>query len=351
MRFFLCIVSWAAATCAWGQIPDAWQFALNTGATSYIGASNGPRSSGAFLTSAVARRDLSSHLRAESGFSTGAFGLTSAPFNRYQEQLTGGYIGFQWHANWSQTRRINPHFGFGISKFQQALFADLLDANGVPYHVWSDGELYDMAENAPYANLYAQTVLPDFQTETLVSTSQVWGLPIRVGVEWQLSDQFNLEAANAWMMGMTPALLAEPAEAMTSFTVGLGWRPGGKLFQDPRIPASFLARNADSDGDGIPDRKDQCFNTPVPAQVDACGCPRDSDLDGVPDFLDEQANSQGPVDARGVEVSAFDPVLSIPAPSRLEFRQIIAEPATGIRPHLPVGQALSSPPTQSVENP
>ena len=351
MRFFLCIVSWAVAACAWGQIPDAWQIALNTGATSYTGAPNGPQSSGAFLTSAVARRDLSSHFRAESGFSTGAFGLTSTPYNRYQEQLTGGFIGFQWHANWSQTRRINPHVGIGISQFQQALFGDLLDANGVPYHVWSDGALYDMAEDAPYANLYAQSVLPDFETETLLSTTLAWSLPIRVGIEWQLTDQINLEAANAWFMGMSPALMEEPVQAMTSFTVGLGWRPGGKLFQDPRIPAAFLARNADSDGDGIPDRKDRCFNTPDLAQVDACGCPHDSDLDGVPDYMDEQANSQGMVDARGVEVSATDPELTIPVLSRLEFRQIIAEPATGIRPHLPVGQALSSPPAQPVENP
>src|SRR5207253_462495 len=44
---------------------------------------------------------------------------------------------------------------------------------------------------------------------------------------------------------------------------------------------SFHARARDSDADGVPDRDDQCPNTPKGARVTAVGCPMDSDHDGV----------------------------------------------------------------------
>jgi outer membrane protein OmpA-like peptidoglycan-associated protein len=57
----------------------------------------------------------------------------------------------------------------------------------------------------------------------------------------------------------------------------------------------------DSDGDGVPDKKDRCPNTPHGAIVDANGCPRDSDHDGVYDGLDRCPNTPAntPVDQYG----------------------------------------------------
>src|SRR5205085_2429371 len=55
----------------------------------------------------------------------------------------------------------------------------------------------------------------------------------------------------------------------------------------------------DSDGDGVPDRRDACPNTPAGATVDARGCPSDSDGDGVLDGLDRCANTP-----RGAHVDA-----------------------------------------------
>ncbi|NOG32058.1 OmpA family protein [Halomonas sp. TBZ9] len=43
----------------------------------------------------------------------------------------------------------------------------------------------------------------------------------------------------------------------------------------------------DSDGDGIPDYRDQCPGTPAGVSVNANGCPVDSDNDGVPDYRDQ----------------------------------------------------------------
>ena len=61
---------------------------------------------------------------------------------------------------------------------------------------------------------------------------------------------------------------------------------------------------ADSDGDGVPDSRDRCPETPAAVKVDSDGCPLDSDGDGVSDYLDNcpgtpagaVVNAQGCVD-------------------------------------------------------
>lgn len=62
----------------------------------------------------------------------------------------------------------------------------------------------------------------------------------------------------------------------------------------------------DSDGDGVPDDKDKCPNTPKGVEVDAQGCPLDTDGDGVPDHLDRCPNTPRgvAVDAKGCPVDS-----------------------------------------------
>ena len=48
-----------------------------------------------------------------------------------------------------------------------------------------------------------------------------------------------------------------------------------------------FAFNTDKDGDGVPNKLDQCPNTPAGVSVDANGCPLDTDKDGVADYLDK----------------------------------------------------------------
>ncbi|MED5501168.1 MAG: OmpA family protein [Pseudomonadota bacterium] len=63
--------------------------------------------------------------------------------------------------------------------------------------------------------------------------------------------------------------------------------------------ADYSSDVMDSDGDGVPDDRDQCPNTPAGVAVDAVGCPLDTDGDGVPDYMD-----QCPGTPAGVEVNA-----------------------------------------------
>jgi outer membrane protein OmpA-like peptidoglycan-associated protein len=63
----------------------------------------------------------------------------------------------------------------------------------------------------------------------------------------------------------------------------------------------------DADGDGVPDSRDNCPNTPTGARVNADGCEPDTDGDGVPDSRDNCPNTPAgvAVDANGCELSTI----------------------------------------------
>ena len=49
----------------------------------------------------------------------------------------------------------------------------------------------------------------------------------------------------------------------------------------------LLGEAADTDGDGVTDKKDKCPDTPDGVSVDPVGCPIDTDGDGIADYLDK----------------------------------------------------------------
>ena len=64
------------------------------------------------------------------------------------------------------------------------------------------------------------------------------------------------------------------------------------------ITAAF-GKAKDADGDGVPDRKDKCPDTPTGVKVDATGCPIDSDGDGVADYQDKCPDQKGTAALQG----------------------------------------------------
>lgn len=90
-------------------------------------------------------------------------------------------------------------------------------------------------------------------------------------------------------------------------TAGAGAVVGGLL-------GALLCQPTDTDGDGVPDHRDSCPDTPKGVAVDDKGCPLDSDGDGVPDYLDKCPDTPkgAKVDESGCEIK---PPPAEPAPA------------------------------------
>jgi len=90
-----------------------------------------------------------------------------------------------------------------------------------------------------------------------------------------------------------------------------GW-PSERAWDDnPPVARKDPLIATDSDGDGIPDNKDECSDTPIGIIVDRKGCPMDSDRDGISDGIDNcdgtDPRARGLVDIYGCPVdSDFD---------------------------------------------
>lgn len=113
----------------------------------------------------------------------------------------------------------------------------------------------------------------------------------------------NTLAAGNWFEDKKTCILtgavagAGVGALVDGITVGAGTAGGAIL-------GALFCRPADSDGDGVPDKRDTCPDTPKGVQVDANGCPLDSDEDGVPDYLDKCPDTPkgAKVDETGCEI-------------------------------------------------
>ncbi len=92
------------------------------------------------------------------------------------------------------------------------------------------------------------------------------------GVKVRLRDDFGLRLEARDMLLLPKQDWGKSHIHNVVLGVGLVYAFGGK----PR----------DGDGDGVPDRRDLCADTPRGCVVDATGCPVDTDNDGVCDGLD-----------------------------------------------------------------
>jgi outer membrane protein OmpA-like peptidoglycan-associated protein len=94
--------------------------------------------------------------------------------------------------------------------------------------------------------------------------------------------------------------LDEPTHrAILAFQTSHGLRPSGILDFDTMAELLQHRPGKDSDGDGVPDSRDKCPNTPRGAIVDQNGCPKDSDGDGVMDGFDKCPDTR-----KGLKVDA-----------------------------------------------
>ena len=91
---------------------------------------------------------------------------------------------------------------------------------------------------------------------------------------------------------------ASDSDGQNGEAAAIGFVAGGVL---GGLGGLMICKNVDTDGDGVPDDRDQCPDTPPDCEVDENGCAKDSDGDGVKDCVDKCPNTPKdcPVDATG----------------------------------------------------
>jgi len=174
---------------------------------------------------------------------------------------------------------------------------------------------------------------------------------LRGGLEWLFSKQQRYNwflSGGMGLMNVNTDNGPDFTRPMASLGVGQAWEVGvndafrwevraDQSFGNSSLPNAGLTNiqallgyswgigaPADSDGDGVPNRLDQCPNTPKGAKVDTKGCPIDSDGDGVFDGLDKcpdtpagvKVNADGcPLDGDGDGIPDYkDKCPTVPAP-------------------------------------
>jgi OmpA-OmpF porin, OOP family len=108
-----------------------------------------------------------------------------------------------------------------------------------------------------------------------------------LGFKFPLSSSVALFVEGGFVEGLRGEKAVEEGTYTESFWKGVGG-----------IEISF-GQSKDSDMDGVPDRKDDCPNTPEGVAVDARGCPIDTDGDGVPDYKDDCPTEAGEIALNG----------------------------------------------------
>ena len=142
-------------------------------------------------------------------------------------------------------------------------------------------------------------------------------VPIGVNLKWQ-NDPYDpswgirVDARDniVWVDEFSEDQEVEKKPQNTwELTAGLSFFFGGGPREPEYVPP------ADSDGDGVPDDRDRCPNTPAGTRVDSFGCPVpvDSDGDGVPDDRDRCPNTPAgtQVDADGCPIAVEEPAACI----------------------------------------
>ncbi len=128
--------------------------------------------------------------------------------------------------------------------------------------------------------------LPNYQAGNYVSHMLAYNGDL--GVRFIVSRSISIDLTGSVIIGtkdfMDDIITGSNNDMFYTLTAGVSY---------------FFGRDRDSDGDGVPDSRDKCPDTPKGVQVDDFGCPLDSDNDGVPDYLDKCPNT--PV---GVKVDA-----------------------------------------------
>lgn len=237
----------------------------------------------------------------------------------------------------SNDRKITPFITAGVESVEFNPKTDLEGFGSEKYNYWSDGTIRNIAEDAANADI-SVVVNRDYSYETDIReagfnptttySERAFSIPVGAGVTMHLNDNFDFRFESIlhltfsdYMDGITPKTSREYVGSRKgNANNDHFWFNGISIsynFQKiaPAEPIEFLddgpvdylatGNTEDYDQDGVIDLIDKCPDTPKEVQVDSLGCAVDSDGDGVPDYKDEELNTEYPEFAndKGVELS------------------------------------------------
>ncbi|MEQ8623909.1 MAG: DUF6089 family protein [Vicingaceae bacterium] len=188
-----------------------------------------------------------------------------------------------------------------------------------------------------------------------------FAIPVGIGVTMHLNDQFDFRVESVfhfaftdYIDGISPSTSSEilgdkkandndDKYYYNGISLSYNFQnvdradPFEKTREQSTEKIDFLAygNTEDFDGDGIIDLIDDCPGSPKDVAVDSVGCPVDTDGDGIPDYKDEEINSKYPEFANDKGVSLTDEMIYESymryKDSTLEFAETIERDFTGKR--------------------
>lgn len=255
--------------------------------------------------------------------------------NFQSDITTGGLIlNYNFENLLKKDRVVSPYIGVGIESVEFLSKTDLKDAQGNFYHYWSDGTIRDLAEDDPLAAT-ANEIYRDYTYETDLRElnadnlgdypERTLAIPLQAGANFHLGERVKFRVGTSMHFTMTDLIDNLTGESTgnrsgtkgndkflyTSFALTYdlkykkfgGASSGGGSRKNKFDPLICEIDLLDSDEDGVVDFCDSCQNTlKEHLPVNKNGCPLDSDGDLIPDFRDDEKNSPpgAIVDAKGV---------------------------------------------------
>ena len=252
-------------------------------------------------------------------------------------------VAFNVHATYNfagilpPKRFLNPFISIGVGAINFDAKGDLKDENGVAYNYWSDGTLRSLAQPADGSNEPSAEILrADYVYETDLRKANLdslgtykqfaLSLPFTFGLHFKVSPRSAIQLSSTFSYAFTDLIdnytrdgiegrkgnKANDMFLFTSISYHFDFfspKKDKKTSQFDDMEFEAMDEKTDSDGDGVPDVKDYCADTPSGGMVDGKGCPVDSDADGVDDPTDEEPGTDASLNVNKEGVGLTDDMI------------------------------------------